>query len=319
MILHKNFRPVAVLALAVGLFLALPGCGGSKPSADGKDKKGDNPNPPPNPPPNTGTIPTSASHTDPNLPRPPEKINTTAGVGKDAVDFLSAVGAGTAKASQLSTGFLKGVGLPVELQSDKAKGYSADAAEHWLREVGKKLTGMGPMAESSQAGDVAVFRGQFIGGTYSLRMVKEGDSWKVDWLSLSSVNPPPAGAAPSADALLQGFAATAISAAVCDKDATPKDERIAVIAAGLTPAFRTKWADPFDGDKAKGYDYSPAKLAVKVGEIGNGADAVSISPAGDATFKAEVTKAGGAKAAYIVRLAKGTSPGQWLVESITPQ
>ena len=43
-----------------------------------------------------------------------------------------------------------------------------------------------------------------------------------------------------------------------------RDERIAVIAAGLTPALRANWADPFDGDKVKGYDYNPAKLAAAV-------------------------------------------------------
>jgi hypothetical protein len=35
-------------------------------------------------------------------------------------------------------------------------------------------------------------------------------------------------------------------------------------------------------------------------------------------FRLEITKAGGAKSAYTMKLAKGTAPGQWLVESITP-
>jgi hypothetical protein len=308
-------RPAAALALAVGLFLALPGCG-DKPKPDGKDNK-DSKDP-------KRVVPgPDDKKEDPktNPPKPPERIDTKSGVGKDAVDFLTAVGAGNAKACQLSSGFVKLIGVPAELPSDKAKGYSADAAEGWLRRVGAKLTGMGPMAESTLVGDVAIFRGMFTGGTYSLRMVKEGDAWKVDWLSMSSANATTVtvGTPPSADPVLQGFAASAMAAVLCDKDAMPKDDRAAVIAAGMTPALRTSWAEPFGGDKDKGYDYSPAKLGLKIAEIGGGAESVSVSPAGEATFKVEVTKAGGAKSAYTMKLAKGTTPGQWLVESLTPQ
>ncbi|MBA4192202.1 MAG: hypothetical protein C0467_29885 [Planctomycetaceae bacterium] len=313
----KMCRSIAALSLTFGLFFALPGCA-PKPAANKGDKKdkdkdkkdGTNPNPIANPNP-TPEIKT------------PEKIDTKAGVGKDAVDFLSAVGAQAAKASQLSSGFVKLIGLPVVFDSDKAKGYSSDSAEAWLRAVGAKFSGMGPMAESSQAGDVAVFRGNFTGGTYFLRMVREGDGWKVDWLSLSSVASTSGtvtvgGVAATADAMLQVFAASAIVGAICDKDAMPHDQRIAAVAAGLTPALRKSWATPFDGDKAKGYDYSPGQLGLKMGEIGTGAESVSVLPAGDSTFKVEVTKSGGAKATYTLKLVKGASLGQWLVESISP-
>ncbi|MFO0821969.1 MAG: hypothetical protein U0792_02430 [Gemmataceae bacterium] len=277
-----SFRCLAVLGLSLGLFLALPGC---KPkSADKADKKekgkdkakdgkgsSDNTNPNPNPTPEIKT---------------PERIDINTGVGKDAIDFLSAVGGGTAKATQLSGGFVKAIGLPVVFEDDKKQGYSPSSAESWLRAVGAKLTGVGPPSDSSssQAGDVAVFSGIFTGGKYYLRMVKEGDAWKADWLSLSSVNSSSAtvtagGVPATADALLQGFAAFAIASTICDKDAMPKDQRIAVIAAGLTPELRKAWADPFDGDKSKGYDYSPARLGVKIAEIGNGAESVMTSPA----------------------------------------
>lgn len=312
-------RPAAALALAAGLFLALPGCG-DKPKPDNKGDKKDNKDDPnrlvPDPKKGTG---------DPGGPKPPERIDTKSGVGKDAVDFLTAVGAGTAKAGQLSGGFLKLIGLPAELPSDKAKGYSADAAEAWLKRVGAKLTGMGPMAESTLVGDAAIFRGMFTGGSYWLRMVKEGDAWKADWLSLSSISTTGAtgtagGVAASADDVLQGFAAAAIAAAVCDKDAMPKDDRVAVIAAGLTPALRASWADPFGGDKDRGYDYSPAKLNLKVAEIGDRAESVAVVASGGGAFRMEVARAGGGKpTAYAMKLAKGGTPGQWLVESLTPQ
>jgi len=310
---HKRFRSVAAIVLAVGVLVALPGCG-PKPQPNKSDKKDKDKK--------DGTTPNPIANTTPEI-KTPEKIDTKEGVGKDAVDFLSAVGAGTAKASQLSSGFVKLVGLPVVFDSDKAKGFSTDAAETWLRAVGAKFSGMGPMAESSQAGDVAVFRGSFTGGTYYLRMIREGSAWKVDWLSMSSVPSTSAtvtvgGVAATADALLQTFAATAIASAICDKDAMPKDQRIAVVAAALTPAYRKSLASPFDGDKDKGYDYSPAQLGLKLAEIGSGAESVSVSPAGDATFKVEITKAGGGKMTHTVKLVKGTTLGQWLVESISP-
>lgn len=301
-------RSIAALTLAVGVFLALPGCG-PKPQPNKGDKKDKDKK--------DNTTPNPIVDSNPTL-KNPEKIDTTTGAGKDAIDFLTAVGSGTAKANQLSTGFVKAIGLPAELPSEKEKGYSPDAAESWLRKVGVKLTGMGPMSESSRAGDVAVFRGMFTGGTYSLRMVKEGDTWKADWLSMSSVNASVATVrTPSGDDLLRDFAAAAVAAAICDKDAMPSDQRIGVIAAGMTPALRKSLADPFDGDKAKGYDYSPAKLSVKVAEIGSGAESVVVSAASDGAVKVEITKAG-AKAVYSMKLVKGATPGQWLVDSITP-
>lgn len=318
MLTPKTCRPIAAIAMTVGLFLTLPGCA-PKPADKGekkdKDKKDNaNPNPIANPNPNPNATPETKT---------PEKIDTKSGVGKDAVDFLSAVGAGTAKASQLSAGFVKLIGLPIVFDSDKAKGYSGDAAEAWMRTIGAKFSGMGPMSESSQAGDVAVFRGSFTGGTYYLRMVREGSAWKADWLSMSSTfvgtfSVGTAGPA-SADNLLQGFAAAAIVSAICDKDAMPQEQRTAVIAAGLTPALRKSLAPPFDGDKDKGYDYSPGQLGLKLGEIGGKAEALVLSTAADGAIKVEITKAGGAKSVYAVKLVKGTSLGQWLVESITSQ
>lgn len=305
----RSLRSVAALALATGLCLALPACNKKKPGSDKAEKKdgGATPNPVANPTP--GGAPEVKA---------PERVDTKAGVGKDAVDFLTAVGAGTAKADQLSTGFVKLVGLPVEFPGDKEKGFSTGAAETWLRRVGAKLTGMGPMSESSQAGDVAVFRGSFTGGTYFLRMVREGGAWKADWLSLSSVPVTAAAGAGGADPLLQAFAAAAIAAAICDKDALSPEQRTATVAAGLTPALRASLATPFDGDKAHGYDYGPAQLKLKLSAIGGGAEAVSVTPTGDG-YKVEVTKAGGAKSAHLFKLVKGPTAGQWLVESVTPQ
>ncbi len=317
MILHVTFRSVAALALAAGLFLALPGCGGEKPKDDKKgdkkdDKKGD---------PNPGTPKVDPGTGNPKVEAPkPEIVDLSSGVGKDAVDFLQAVKAGTAKADKLSAGFVKLIGLPAELPSDKAKGYSTDAAEGWLKRVGSEV-GFAPPHYTKHAGDTAVFRGGLVGkpnGRYSLRMVKEGNAWKVDWLSLSSVEVKGSSTNPSADAVFQEFATTAIVEAVCDKDAMPPAERTMVIAAGLVPAFRTKLAPPFGSDKDQGFDFNRGALTLEIAKIGDKAESVFFTPQGEAAFKVEVTRAGGAKAAYSVKLAKGTAPGQWLVENVTP-
>lgn len=318
----KLCRYAAAVALVGGLFLALPGCSGNKPQAENKDDKKDKKEQP-NEPKGGSAGDTKSGNTgssSPVLPVQPAKVDITSGVGKEAVDFLQAVKAGTAKADQLSASFTRLIGLPAELPSDKAKGYSTDAAADWLRHVGSGV-GFGLPLQANQAGDVALFRGALVGkpGSYCLRMVKEGPAWKVDWLSASSVEAKGGAPAANAEAMLQEFAAAAVFEAVCDKDALGKDERAAIIAAGLTPALRAKWGPPFDGDKAKGYDYSPAQLAIEAGKIGGGAESVSFTPQGDAAFRAEVTRTGGAKAAYLVKLTKGGTPGQWLVESITPQ
>jgi hypothetical protein len=318
----KLCRCAAAVVLVGGVFLALPGC--NKPPAENKDDKKEKKEQPGEPkggnPGGTGSD--NKGSGSPVLPAQPAKVDINSGVGKEAVDFLQAVKAGMAKADQLSASFTRLIGLPAELPSDKAKGYSTDAAADWLRHVGGGV-GFGLPLQANQAGDVALFRGALVGkpGSYCLRMVKEGPAWKVDWLSASSVEVKGGPAAPpgNAEAMFQEFAATAVFEAVCDKDAMGKEERTAIIAAGLTPALRAKWGPPFDGDKAKGYDYNPAQLAIEAGKIGGGAESVSFVPQGEAAFRAEVTRAGGAKATYLVKLAKGGTPGQWLVESITPQ
>jgi hypothetical protein len=309
-----TFRTLAALALVIGVLFALPGCGGGKPSADnkgdGKDKKGGDPNP--------GGSSGNTNSGQPVVPSQPAKVDITTGVGKEAVDFLQAVVGRTATAEQLSTNFKKSVGLPIVFEGDKAKGYSAGSAEDWLKKFGAS-TRFGLPLSATQVGDVALFRGALVEkqGTYSLRMVKEGSAWKVDWLSASSVSGPTVlPGAGTGDAVLQEFAAASLTEVICDKDALPPDVRAMVIAAGLSPALRAAWAPPFDMDKPKGYDFSVARMTVKANELGDKAESVSCTSQGDATFRVEITRAGGAKSAYLVKVAK--APGQWLIEGFNP-
>jgi hypothetical protein len=317
MIPHLMFRPVAACALAFGLFLALPGCGG-KPQADNKgdkkDDKKDNTNP---------GDPKVDPKVDPKIEpaKPSQKIELESGVGKEAVAFLKALGEGTAKADRLSAAFVKMVGLPAQLDSDKAKGYSASEAESWLKRVGSDAVFALPSGFARA--DTAVLRGPFqapdrVGGYY-LRLVNEGGAWKVDFLGLSSVPSAPDAGSGGPDIENQRFAATAVAALLCDKNAMPRDNRAQALAAGLTPALRKQWAPPLGSDPSQGFDYNRGALLLKAGEFGNGAESFALiaqPTAGE--FRLEITKAGGAKTAYNVKLAKGTAPGQWLVESVTP-
>ena len=75
-------------------------------------------------------------------------------------------------------------------------------------------------------------------------------------------------------------------------------------------------APPFDGDKPQGYDHSPSKLAIKAIEYGGGTTTFQLKQVGDLPeFKVELTKPAGKKH-LIVRLAKGTTPGEWLVNEV---
>jgi hypothetical protein len=322
MLRPKMSRLIAALALATGLFSTMPGCAGNKPASESKgDKKTDGPAL------SISADPNTSSSTDPStkiapLPPPVEKIDLNIGVGKDATDFLASLKNGAVSAKQLSSGFVKSIGLPAVFPADKAKGYSAEAAEGLLiRALGRH--GLGPLAISKQVGNVALFRGMFIGepGDISLRMIHEGGAWKVDWLSLSSARIEGGTLNTSnADTVCQEFAIAATIGLLTDKDALTKEDRAVILATGLTPALKKKWAEPLDSDKAEGYDYNRGSLAQKTLQFGAGVESFSFSQQGNApVFRVELLHAGGGKTAYLVKLVNGPGPGQWLVDEVTPQ
>lgn len=303
-------RLVIAFALGAGVVSAIPGCGGAKPSSRKADEK-------------TGDDRTNSKDDTRSLSQPPRKVDLDSGVGKDAVAFLKALGEGAAGADRLSTGLVKMVGLPAELPSDKAKGFSVLSAESWMKRVGASATFGLPAGFA--APDAAVLWGGFQGqgrkGDYYLRMVNEVGAWTVDYFALTSASSmPPAGAGDGRDAEYQRFAARAVGGLLCDRDAMTKDERAVALAAGLTPTFRAKLADPFGSDRDQGFDYNRGKLILEAEKIGGGAQSYSITQLSPATdFRLEVVKAGGAKAAHVMKLVKGPAPGQWLIDSITPQ
>jgi hypothetical protein len=317
------------MALAAGFALALGGCSGTnKPTGDKKDDKKTDPTLSINPSTTPGTTPSVTPPVDP--PKPPERIDFNSPIYKEAETFLKALMDGTARYDRLTTGFVKAIGLPAELPADKAKGFSADTAEGWLKRAGQAAVARGgffPPIQSRQIGDVALFRGPFNAkdtGGYALRLVMEAGSWKVDWFSMTSVSPMEIVGGDlvgdNGDNLCQQFAATAVTGLLFDKDTVSRGDRALVLATGLTPTLKKKWAEPLDSDKGQGFDYNPGLLGSKASEFATGVEKVSVArPGADPNFRVEVTKAGGAKAAYLLKLVKGPGPGQWLVDDVVPQ
>lgn len=318
-------RPLAILSLAFGLLYSVPGCNETKPtSSEKKDqKKNDSAT---NPDSDAGkTTPGSEPGTAlPTTLPPAEKIDLNIGVGQDATNFLKSLLAGDVKADQLTLAFQKAIGLPAEFPGDKAKGYSADAAVSLLRRIGSNRNLSLPFL-SKQVGDVALFRGTIVNsdqpGSYALRMIHEGGAWKVDWFSLTSVKIEGAVInASNGETACQEFAAAAAIGTLLDTSALSPNDRAVILAAGLTPEMRKKWAEPFESDKGQGFDYNPASLAQKASKYSAGAESCSITQIPNTPdFHIEVSRAGNQKSAYLVKLVKGPGPGQWLVNDVTPQ
>jgi hypothetical protein len=317
----------ALLAAALGL-AALPGCGSSTPPGDKKDEKkddakGDGKGGTPG-----GTTPTAPSKdAKPDVPPPSKLTPIEKDAEKAAFEFLRALGEGTAKADALSAAFVRVVGRRLLLPSDEAKGYSADAATGWLRTVGENVS-FAPTLKQDQAGDVVFIRGSFLGprlaknaktdGGYCLRLLKEGGAWKVDWLSLSSVEGGPVDTGtPTPEGVAQAFALTAFVETVADVNGMPQGDRLPLLAAALTPKLRAEWAPPFDMDKKAGLDHNPGQLHLKAVSIGGGTAAFTATRAGTGTeFKVELTKPAG-KQTVTVTLAKGPGPQEWLVSAVS--
>jgi hypothetical protein len=315
-------RPVAAALLVAGLCLAaLPGCGSSTPNkAEKKEEpKADPKAEPPKTDPKTGTKP----------PEPQTSLQPLEKAADDAATaFLRELGQGSVKAEMLSTNFLKSFGKPVELPSDKAKGYSADAAVRWLRQVGEGVN-FSLSLYRQQAGDAAYLRGAVTGprlgkdgGYYSLRLVKEGGAWKVDWVALSSAEWKGTPGAGTAEAAFQEFAAASFVEVLTDSKALPQEPelapyRAAPIAAAMTPPLRAAWAPPFEQDKPLGYDYNPARLRLKAVEVAGGTSAFTLTRVNDTPeFRVELTRPAG-KTTLTVKLVKGATPGEWLVSEVS--
>ncbi|MBP3958274.1 hypothetical protein J8F10_23755 [Gemmata sp. G18] len=317
----RSRRAAAALLAALLGWAALPGCGGSAPQAEKKDEKKDEPKKGPDADPKKG--PDADPKKSPTPVAEPKNalgpVEPAAATMADA--FLKDLGQGTAKADALSPALLKAVGKPLELPDDIKNGVSPDAATRWLKYIGEGYT-FSLVLDRQQAGDAVYWRGQVngrqlppAGGGYSLRLIKDAGAWKVDALVITSVEIKGRIATGTADAALQEFAATSFVELLADASGMEPKNRAPALAHAMVPALRVSWAPPFEGDTKQGYDYSTGKLTVKATEYGGGTKEFSVSKIADLTFSAELTKPAGKKT-IVVKLVKGTTPGEWLVSEV---
>ncbi len=314
----RTFRALALL-LACACTAALAGCG-PKPQGN---KKGDDPNKKVEPTPAPG--PDDKKGT-PDAPTPVPK-STLGEAEKGATDAATAftrdLGSGAAKTDALSAAFLKAIGKPLELPSDKEKGFSADNAGTWLKRAGDALT-FGLPIKQNQVGDTVFIRGTVSGprfqgdtGSYCLRLVKEGGSWKVDLLTVSSADNGDVKPLETPEGVAQAFALAAFVETAADGKGLERDERALALAAVIAPELRKTLAGPFDSDRAAGLDFNRGALVTAAVKIGGGTSAFTATRAADGpTFAVELTKPAG-KVRYTVKLTKGTGANEWLVSEVT--
>ncbi len=324
-----QFRSLAAALFTACVGLAtVSGCSGPAPKPENKDEKKDEAKSDPKPVPVPGTNP--APGTNPTPAAPPKTAlrdidpQATATVGA----FLGALIQGTASPDALSKTFLQVIGKPLLFPGDKEKGYSVTEAASWLKRTGESVNNFTPSHDQHQVGDVVFIRAALTTrskkksepGGYSLRLVKEGSGWKVDWFSLTSVDPdkiafPPA---TTPDAIAQGFVLAAfIGSVTADPTVFPATDRASLISAALTEDLRKKWAEPFASDVAEGRDYNPGKINTEAVKVGGGTTAITVTRAGEQPeFKVELTKPTG-KTSYVVKLVKGAGPAEWRVSEVT--
>ena len=146
------------------------------------------------------------------------------------------------------------------------------------------------------------------------------DAWKVDSFALTSASfNGSAGSGGEADGEYQRFAARAFGGSLCDKSGMPKDSRVLALAACLTPALRAKLAEPFGSDKDQGFDYNRGKLLLEAEKMGGGAESYATIQQGEACFPARSDQTRRREDHLpSLKLVRGPTPGQWLVESIVP-
>ena len=216
--------------------------------------------------------------------------------------------------ARVSPAFLKVIGKPLLSDADKAAGYSASAASNWLKNTGTQLVGIGlPTGYGSPTS--AVMTGSFGNGAgrVLIRMTFEG-GWKIDWLSLGSVKADLAKPT-SPDGPDQDFAVMAFLDALTST-AMPREERIRLLGGTMSPKLKAAWAEPFDGDRARGEDYNATKLGLELDKYAKIVTGIRRTPAGANGFTVELPLSGRVLN-FDLKLTKGAAPGLWLVDEFT--
>jgi hypothetical protein len=304
---HSLARPAAVLAAGVLLGFTA-GCGGKNPpahAAKGKDKTAV----PANISEPSGTPSTAGGFAllSPQDPAQRAAELFVAQIGRKEVD---------ADSSKLTQGFLELIGKPARSDSDRTRKYSGHEAANWLGGVGGKM-GLTGMPTGYTADGVAVFAGSLQpSGRYLLRLVREGNDWKLDWFQTAHTAAMVPDKVGSADEAFRGFTTQAFLDALTDKGAMTPDERAPLVAALVSNDLRQAWAGPLPGDKEALLDYNKARMKDRLLSLRGAAEGYSLpATAADGVYRGDLTE-GGAKKPYSIRVAKSPA-GRWEVVEFT--
>ncbi len=228
--------------------------------------------------------------TGPTPKQPPAPVGVPAEADDAAKAFLAAT---AADPSKLTAGFKK---LIAPAATDAAK---ADwEAEQYLanRVVGKagtlKITYA--LAPDTVVATTAVA---------VLKLVKDPNGWLVDWIHVG----PPGDRTWPVDPTGSAF----VTAAFLDCAIT---QQSALVEAVLSPTLKAKLAPPSDDvDRARGYNQGILRLKLSAFRGSSTDYKTETVNVGEATGKL------GDGRAFTVKLAKGSKPGEWLVDDFQPQ
>jgi hypothetical protein len=232
--------------------------------------------------------------------------------------FLQSLKDGKATPEQLTVAFRASI-APPKIDGDKKAGYSASEARDWLtRFQGTNFV----VGEEANLGDGIVLRGRAESPNrreaFSLRMVKNGSNFKVDWLHRSERMGTDIKSPADADLLGAQDAVRNFLDVLLGGD-------LRLAHALMSSAWKKSLAPATPGDVRDGFDYSPGFLTQttrswKIGEY-LGYKLPKAELAADkfaATFTAELD-AGATKTPYTVLTVKDKTSGQWLIESFSKQ
>ncbi len=246
-----------------------------------------------------------------------------------AIAFLKSLSEGAPRLELLTPDLVRIIGRPWELPGDREKGYSALAAESWLKRAGRGRTFAPPigLVGTEWAMLSGSARQDNDPGHYYLLLRQQGPNWQVELLVLSSAEIPltwpkrdQAVSTPGAERGAQELAGAMLQcwlAALADRKAMSPDDRSVLVAAGLSPALRQAWAAPFDSDKAHGYDFNRGQLQLKIAAMTQDLQQFHLHPL-DPPRHWQIEGKGdkGTSRRWVLALEPAGPSGKWLIERI---
>ncbi len=226
---------------------------------------------------------------------------------KHVVEFLTAVKNSKATADALTPEFKRVIAEPV-FDADREKGYSDAAATQWLHNLATSVSNTEARIDfmgSTLA--FAVTPGKN-GGRAVVRLARNGAGWKVDWFHIATKTLPDVDLSGNEDDAGAKFTSTAFVDSLLRRDFAEAESL-------MTPTSKASLAPPFSSDKARGY--SRAILKTKLESFGGNRERWTIIGTAREGATTKVTgsfQTGEMKTPFVLTLAKGTRPGDWLIE-----